>query len=95
MGLSNLHLVCQVRGEGRSVRVGCARSLRPSGRNTRMVLLDSDAFLTHFSRILEKSRGTGTVQITMKRCAPAGPANTLCLLRTLSAAAHAARSDQS
>ena len=36
-----------------------------------MVLLDSDAFLTHFSRILEKSRGTGTVQITMKRCTSA------------------------
>ena len=35
--------------------------------------MDSDAFLTHFSRILEKSRGTGTVQITMKRCAPAAP----------------------
>lgn len=34
-----------------------------------MVLLDADAFLTHLTRILEKSRGSGTVQITMKRCA--------------------------
>ena len=56
-----------------------------------MVLLDSDAFLTHFSRILEKSRGTGTVQITMKRYAgkeaKAGgdvdPADCKCLIRAI------------
>ena len=42
-----------------------------SAQILQMVLLDSDAFLTHLTRILEKSRGTGTVQITMKRCAPA------------------------
>ena len=35
-----------------------------------MTLLDNDAFLTNLTRILEKSRGKGSVQITMKRCAP-------------------------
>ena len=61
-------------GSARSVAV-VALSGRPTEPQHRrnMVLLDSDAFLTHFSRILEKSRGTGTVQITMKRCAPAAP----------------------
>ena len=41
-----------------------------------MVLLDNDAFLTNLSRMLEKSRGKGTVQITMKRCAPAARPST-------------------
>jgi hypothetical protein len=29
VGLANLHLVCQVRGEGRSVRVGLREELAP------------------------------------------------------------------
>eukprot|EP00966_Prymnesium_polylepis_P004784 109825-Prymnesium_polylepis.1 len=35
-----------------------------------MTLLDPDAFLTQLTRILEKSRGNGTLYVTMKRCAP-------------------------
>lgn len=34
-----------------------------------MTLMDNDAFLTNLTRILEKSRAKGSVQITMKRCA--------------------------
>ena len=34
-----------------------------------MVLLDADAFLTQLTRILEKSRDSGTIYVTMKRCA--------------------------
>ena len=34
-----------------------------------MVLLDPDAFLTQLTRILERSRDTGTIYVTFKRCA--------------------------
>ena len=32
-----------------------------------MVLLEPDAFLTQLTRILEKSRSSGTIYVTMKR----------------------------
>ncbi len=70
---------------------GGARGAREPQHRRNMVLLDSDAFLTHFSRILEKSRGTGTVQITMKRCTSAALLKCSAFLPTLSAAVHAAR----
>ena len=34
-----------------------------------MVLLDQDSFLTQLTKILEKSRETGTIYVTFKRCA--------------------------
>ena len=34
-----------------------------------MVQLDPDAFLTQLTRILERSRGQGTLYVTFKRCA--------------------------
>ena len=33
-----------------------------------MVLLEPDAFLTQLTKILDKSKGTGTIYVTMKRC---------------------------
>ena len=34
-----------------------------------MVLLDQDAFLNQLTKILEKTRSTGTIYVTFKRCA--------------------------
>ena len=54
-----------------------------------MVLLDPDAFLTQFTRILEKSRAKGTIYVTLKRYAgkegknvdAVDPADCRCLVR--------------
>ena len=40
-----------------------------------MTLLDQDAFLTQFTRIIEKSRGAGTIYCTFKRCKLRAPAS--------------------
>ena len=33
-----------------------------------MTLLDQDSFLNQLTKILEKSRGTGTIYVTFKKC---------------------------
>ena len=56
-----------------------------------MVLLDPDAFLTQFTRILEKSRAKGTIYVTLKRYAgkegknvdAVDPADCRCLVRAV------------
>ena len=58
-----------------------------------MVLLDPDAFLTQFTRILEKSRAKGTIYVTLKRYAgkegknvdAVDPADCRCLVRAVGA----------
>ena len=58
-----------------------------------MVLLDPDAFLTQFTRILEKSRAKGTIYVTLKRYAgkegknvdAVAPADCRCLVRAVGA----------
>ena len=58
-----------------------------------MVLLDADAFLTQLTRILEKSRDSGTIYVTMKRYAGkegksrggVNPSECRCLVRAIGA----------
>ena len=55
------------------------------------MLLDPDAFLTQFTRILEKSRAKGTIYVTLKRYAgkegknvdAVDPADCRCLVRAV------------
>ena len=47
--------------------VGRARVAAPGG--VPAMLLEQDAFLNRLTSILQKSRGTGTIYVTFKRCA--------------------------
>lgn len=60
-----------------------------------MTLLDQDSFLTQLTKMLQKSRASGTIYVTFKRCIPGaktadkatpeGLANVGCLVRACGA----------